>query len=625
MKKSVVQFLLLLLIVSSCKEDKKETTPFEIGDFTFSSEYITQNQPFTITYNGTGDLGDSHYYQVKHDGVLAYDLDFNDNKATITIPDSIAAVAFNFKVNDNYDDNDKKGYLFAAKNSKDNIVSTAEAAKGFYLLQTGQNYGLKADNKAILATIEQTITNHPELKEDLASMHINLARQLDPKKGKAVAEQYISEITSKKELGEKDYSALAGYYYTTRDTKRGDSIAQIVKQNFPNSKYASRAVINEFFDAKSLKEQENIFNNNKEAILKSESAKFAFRALAMGHQNAGNMDKYNQYVGYIKDKSIKASLYNSVAWPLAEKGENLEMASTISKQSLDLVEDEKNTLENKPLYYTPKQYKKNLESAYNMYADTYALIQFKQGNIKEAIKYQSKAIGKGTDAELNARYIEFLMADKQYETAKDKAAHFIEEGHSSAKINAFYIAAHNALGTKGDAILADLQAKAQAKEFEELKNSMISEEAPDFNLKNLDGENVTLASLKGKTVILDFWATWCGPCKASFPGMQQAVTKYKDNKDVVFLFVDTFEDGAKREEKVAKFIKDNNYDFHVLIDEKIKDSNKYQVASNFDITGIPTKIIIGPSGKINFKAVGFSGSNEKLVNEIDMMVDLLKP
>ena len=86
---------------------------------------------------------------------------------------------------------------------------------------------------------------------------------------------------------------------------------------------------------------------------------------------------------------------------------------------------------------------------------------------------------------------------------------------------------------------------------------MLDEEAPQFTLKNLDGETISLTSLKGKTVILDFWATWCGPCKASFPGMQEVVKKYENDENVSLLFVDTFEDGKKREENVAKFIKDN--------------------------------------------------------------------
>ncbi len=156
---------------------------------------------------------------------------------------------------------------------------------------------------------------------------------------------------------------------------------------------------------------------------------------------------------------------------------------------------------------------------------------------------------------------------------------------------------------------------------------MISETAPGFDLKDLDGKSVSLESLKGKTVVLDFWATWCGPCKRSFPGMQMAAEKYKDSSNVKFLFVDTWENQTPevRQKEVAKFIADNNYDFHVLLDKKVVEgSNDFKVVKEYDVAGIPTKFIIDPQGKIRFKAVGFDGNSEKLAEEVEMMIELTR-
>jgi peroxiredoxin len=151
---------------------------------------------------------------------------------------------------------------------------------------------------------------------------------------------------------------------------------------------------------------------------------------------------------------------------------------------------------------------------------------------------------------------------------------------------------------------------------------MINEPAPAFTLKDLDGKTVSLADLKGKTVIVDFWATWCGPCKASFPGMQMAVNKYKDDPNVKFLFVDTWENGDKYVDEVKKFITDNKYTFHVLIDEKVDDGKQAKVISSYNVDGIPTKFIIDKNGNIRFKYVGYSGTPEKLVDEVTNMVDM---
>jgi len=135
----------------------------------------------------------------------------------------------------------------------------------------------------------------------------------------------------------------------------------------------------------------------------------------------------------------------------------------------------------------------------------------------------------------------------------------------------------------------------------------LGSQAPGFALTNDKGEEVALDDLRGQVVVLDFWATWCGPCKVAMPGIQELHEEFAE-EPVAIYGVNVWEQGPAQ--AAIDYFREENYTYGLLL-------NGDSVANAYRVTGIPTFYVIGPDGAIVHRSVGAAGEEvlRKVIRE----------
>jgi peroxiredoxin len=142
--------------------------------------------------------------------------------------------------------------------------------------------------------------------------------------------------------------------------------------------------------------------------------------------------------------------------------------------------------------------------------------------------------------------------------------------------------------------------------------AVIDQPVVDFELEDLEGNKVSLSDLEGKIIFLNFWATWCPPCRDEMPHMQVFHEKYKD-EGVVILGVSPNQvenrggnDAEKAEKKVREFIAENGFTFPILLD---RDDSVWEI---YQQRGIPANYMIDKSGTVKYLKPGAFSSLEEM-------------
>lgn len=125
----------------------------------------------------------------------------------------------------------------------------------------------------------------------------------------------------------------------------------------------------------------------------------------------------------------------------------------------------------------------------------------------------------------------------------------------------------------------------------------VGQSAPEFTARLLGQSHpFEIGQLKGKTVLLDFWATWCPPCRKTLPVLQRLHRRYAQSESVAILSVNTDHE-PPRIRRVSEFMAQNRYDFPVILDQG-------QVSSAYNVRSVPMVVIIDPQGLVREVEIG---------------------
>lgn len=550
--------------------------------------------------------------------------------------DTTASVFFVFEANGKRDTKSGKGYYTYMFDTAGNSVPGARMTAGQTYQNFGGLFGVDRDVETGSRLMKEDYAMHPQLRKKLPQGYLNMLSQSKDTADKKLLRAELSLMLHDPATSEADLSMVQ--FMSERylkDREMSEEAKLLARKRFPEGMWRRNEAVMAVNAEKDMAKKESLFNDYTKKfppVTAQDSSRLEFFAgqFAAEYLKKGDAASARPYVAMVKSKLNLASTFNAVAWREAGEGINGNPGDVagglrLSEQSLKLVREEQAKPGDIPVFYTKRQWVKQLDDSYITYADTYALLLYRNGNFQKALEYQRLCVAhtEGRSKESNEAYTVYLEKAVGADSAYVVLEQMIKGGHSTSAMREqcrkLYLAANHS-EAEWTAHISKLESAQLEERKREVEKSMLKESAPAFTLKDIDGKEVSLASLKGKVVVVDFWATWCGPCIQSFPGMKKAQEKYASDPDVKFLFVDTWENGEndKKKEAAETFMKKNAYPFHVLMD------NDNAVVEKFKVEGIPTKFIIDKNGLVRFRSVGYNGNTDALAEELVMMIEMAR-
>ncbi|NCS88499.1 MAG: TlpA family protein disulfide reductase [Ignavibacteria bacterium] len=607
---------------------------FAADNFTFAPEKPNPGEEIIVTFDASDtDLSEAdkitmyiYLFAADLQSTESFEMKNKNGKweASFKTNEDNLGAAIKFVYDEIFENNKGKGFFIHLYNANGGLLPGSKAGMANALNSWGVYYlDLESDLETSLNLYEEDFKTNHAIKKDFLSGYFAIISRARPMLKDSIITAALEEFELNNPQEESELTLLTNWYGAVKHQTKAESYKAKLEEKFPEADYLANIKLGEIYNEKDLVQKETLIKAFVEKYSSSKLLPSAYSIYINALRTEGEFVKADEFIKPRKDKISPYTYYSLVSKMFEAENLDLKTAKEISKMGADKAKNElENSTEGKANYQSKSDWEKDRKYLLGLNLYNYGKVLYKEENkeeAKEILKDAFEYTG-GDETDVNELFAQCLLETGEAGEALEILSSSIKNGKGNETMKELLKNAYTKEKGEdgGEEFLKNLEDAAGEKMKAALKKKMKNDPAPEFTLTDMEGNKVSLADLKGKIIIIDFWATWCGPCKSSFPGMQKAVNKYAEDENVKFLFINTWERAENKLQNAKDFIQQNNYTFKVLMDENNEVITKYKVS------GIPTKFILGKDGNIKFISIGFSGSVDQLVDELSTMISMLK-